>query len=247
MFLFLQKLLLILSPHSPQQSFQLYLQLASTADQCATTANDNTSQFQAIAYEFMAQAFTLYEDQITDSKAQCAAITSMVGTLLTCHYFNKDDYDALITKTTQYAAKLLKKPDQCHMVTLCSHLFASDTTNQAQRVLECLQRSLKIADASITSSSNHIYLFVEILDQYVYYYENQHPAITIKFVSGLISLIKEHLDSAAISSAVGVNISVGGGGSSLSEAHGYFRQILRYIQSKKEDPITKDRFEMIVC
>lgn len=47
----------------------------------------------------------------------------MVGALLGCRGFAEEDYDTLITKTTQYAAKLLKKPDQCRMVTMCSHLF----------------------------------------------------------------------------------------------------------------------------
>ena len=69
------------------------------------------------------QASILYEDELTDSKAQLRALISMVGTLLACRNFNQEDYDTLITKTTQYAAKLLKKPDQCRMVTLCSHLF----------------------------------------------------------------------------------------------------------------------------
>lgn len=71
------------------------------------------------------QAFILYEDELTDSKAQVRALTSMAGTLLSCQGFDPPDYDALATKTAQYAAKLLKKPDQCRMVTLCSHLFWS--------------------------------------------------------------------------------------------------------------------------
>jgi hypothetical protein len=46
----------------------------------------------------------------------------------------------------RYAAKLLKKPDQCRMVALCSHLFWVGPAADAQhyhdprRVLECLQR-----------------------------------------------------------------------------------------------------------
>ncbi len=69
------------------------------------------------------QAFILYEDELTDSKAQVRALVSIAGTLLSCEGFDPADYDALATKTAQYAAKLLKKPDQCRMVTLCSHLF----------------------------------------------------------------------------------------------------------------------------
>jgi vacuolar protein sorting-associated protein 35 len=40
-------------------------------------------------------------------------------------------------------------------------------------VLECLQRSLKIADVCM-SSSMHVHLFVEILNQYLYYFENDN-------------------------------------------------------------------------
>lgn len=35
---------------------------------------------EAIAYEFLSQAFSLYEDEISDSKAQLAAITLIVAT-----------------------------------------------------------------------------------------------------------------------------------------------------------------------
>merc|ERR1712238_59702 len=98
-------------------------------------------------------------------------------------------------------AKLLKKPDQCKMVTLVSHLFytgdANDPTayRNPQRVLECLQRSLKIADACSMASSSNVHLFIDILDNYVYYFEKENPLITEKFVSGLIALINEHLSS----------------------------------------------------
>ena len=124
----------------------------------------------------------------------------MVGTLLSCRNFSEEDYDTLITKTTQYGAKLLKKPDQCRMVTMCSHLFwvgkAEDEKHyhDARRVLECLQRSLKIADVCM-SSSMHVQLFVEILNQYLYYFENNNSVITVKYINGLISLINEHMEN----------------------------------------------------
>lgn len=83
----------------------------------------------------------------------------------------------LFTAAQQYANKLLKKPDQCRMVTLCSHLFwprdippvpvEGEETPEApvqrysdcERVLECMQRSLKIA--SVCNPN----IFVEILDR----------------------------------------------------------------------------------
>lgn len=113
-FQFMHEIVTAMAGSYPDLSLKLFLQCAQGADQC---------EFKAISYEFVSQAFILYEDELTDSKAQLRALISMVGTLLTCRNFDEGDYDALITKTTQYAAKLLKKPDQCRMVTLCSHLF----------------------------------------------------------------------------------------------------------------------------
>lgn len=103
----------------------------------------------------------------------------------------------------QYANKLLKKPDQSRMVTLCAHLFdpkhkagpmpeGADAATSAyysepDRVLECMQRSLKVASVSNTS------LFVEILDRYVYFFERENPAIKVSYLSGLVALINEQV------------------------------------------------------
>lgn len=126
-------------------------------------------------------------------------MVSMAGTLLSCQGFDPADYDALATKTAQYAAKLLKKPDQCRMVTLCSHLFWAPQDDvpgrrDARRVLECLQRSLKIADVCITGGVN-AQLFVEILNHYIYFFEADNPEIAGRYISGLVALINEHIES----------------------------------------------------
>ncbi len=65
----------------------------------------------------------------------------------------------------------------------------------ARRVLECLQKSLKIADACMTSSSSPINLFVEILDHYVAHFEKKCPTTTAKFITGIVALINEHVDN----------------------------------------------------
>jgi vacuolar protein sorting-associated protein 35 len=212
----------------PRFSLKLFLQAAITADKC---------QFKAIAYEFMSQAFILYEDELTDSKAQLQALILMVGTLLSCRNFESDDYDSLITKTTQYAAKLLKKPDQCKMVTLCSHLFyagaASDPNHyhDPKRVLECLQKALKIADGCMASSA-HVHLFVEILNQYLYYFELDNPAIQDKYLSGLIALINEHIDGMDHNEQ-------------RAEVEVTYRNTLKHIGRKKKDEKTKLKFQGI--
>ncbi|KAL7553060.1 hypothetical protein ACHAWF_016309 [Thalassiosira exigua] len=241
---FLQKKVAFLAPSNPELAFKLYLEIAVTTDLLSHSIQlDHPGaggEFSSIAYDFLTQAFLVYEDEISESQAQLRAITSIVGSILACRTFERTDYEALITKTAQYSAKLLKKPDQCRMVCLCSRLFyvvrQGDAYQNPQRVLECLQRGLKIADACSMASPSNVQLFVEILDYYVYYYEIENPAITDKFVSGLIALINEHFDS--ISAA---------GTSAVTEARDYYGQILDRIKRKKVDEATKTRFGVIVC
>eukprot|EP00984_Skeletonema_dohrnii_P025560 scaffold14728_cov100-Skeletonema_dohrnii-CCMP3373.AAC.6 len=118
------------------------------------------------------------------------------------------------------------------MVCLCSRLFyaggkdavAVNTYHNPQRVLECLQRGLKIADACSRQSSANIQLFVEILDYYVYYYEVGNPAITDKFVTECWS------DKVC---------------GCCWKAH--YGQIVDLIKKKKVEKETAERFGLIVC
>jgi vacuolar protein sorting-associated protein 35 len=89
--------------------------------QCALTAD--RSGLEAIAYEFLTQAFIVYEDQLTKCTQQVQALELMVGAVRQCTQMSEANYDTLATKLTQYAAKVLKKKEQCHMVAACAHLF----------------------------------------------------------------------------------------------------------------------------
>ncbi|PSN51043.1 Vacuolar protein sorting-associated protein 35 [Blattella germanica] len=68
---------------------------------------------ETVAYEFMSQAFSLYEDEISDSKAQLAAITLIVATFEQMSCFSEENHEPLRTQCALAASKLLKKPDQC--------------------------------------------------------------------------------------------------------------------------------------
>ncbi|MGH0143968.1 UNVERIFIED_CONTAM: hypothetical protein FKN15_002310 [Acipenser sinensis] len=80
---------------------------------------------ETVAYEFMSQAFSLYEDEISDSKAQLAAITLIIGTFERMKCFSEENHEPLRTQCALAASKLLKKPDQCRAVSICAHLFWS--------------------------------------------------------------------------------------------------------------------------
>ncbi|OIW28264.1 vacuolar protein sorting-associated protein 35 [Coniochaeta ligniaria NRRL 30616] len=181
---------------------------------CSCGQVADTTGFEEVAYEFFAQAFTVYEEAVSDSKAQFQAVCVISTALHQTRNFGKENYDTLITKCAQHASKLLRKPDQCRAVYLASHLWwatpnaANGETEETElyrdgkRVLECLQRALRVADSCMESATS-IELFVEILDRYVYYFDQRNESVTTKYLNGLIELIHSNLagnqqDSASI-------------------------------------------------
>lgn len=65
----------------------------------------------------------MYEDSISESRAQLQAIALIIGTLQGARVFGEDNYDTLITKAAVHGAKLLKKPHQATAVMLASHMW----------------------------------------------------------------------------------------------------------------------------
>ncbi|GAB2287640.1 Vacuolar protein sorting-associated protein 35B [Dionaea muscipula] len=208
------------SAPSPEVALRLYLQCAEAANDC---------DLEPIAYEFFTQAFILYEEEIADSKAQLTAIHLIIGTLQRMNVFGIENRDTLTHKATGYSAKLLKKPDQCRAVYACSHLFwvdDQDGIKDGERVLLCLKRSLRIANAAqqmanaTRGSSGPVTLFVEILNKYLYYFEKGNPQITSSSIQGLVELIKNEMQSETPAPETAANA--------------FFASTLRYIQFQKQ-------------
>ncbi|KAL2348635.1 hypothetical protein Fmac_002635 [Flemingia macrophylla] len=180
---------------APELALQLYLQCAEAANDC---------DLEPIAYEFFTQAYILYEEEISDSRAQITAIHLIIGTLQRMHVFGVENRDTLTHKATGYSAKLLKKPDQCRAVYACSHLFwvdDHDNMKDGERVLLCLKRALRIANAAqqmanaARGSTGSVMLFIEILNKYLYFFEKGNLQITVAAIQGLIELIMNEMQS----------------------------------------------------
>ncbi|KAI1638142.1 vacuolar protein sorting-associated protein 35 [Biscogniauxia mediterranea] len=183
---------------------------------CACGQTADMTGFEEVAYEYFAQAFTVYEEAVSDSKAQFQAVCVIASALHQTRNFGKENYDTLITKCALHGSKLLRKPDQCRAVYLASHLWwATPITaieesdeglyRDGKRVLECLQRALRVADSCMEQATS-IELFVEILDRYVYYFDQSNESVTTKYINGLIELIHSNLgtnqqESASIESS----------------------------------------------
>ncbi|KAJ8963966.1 hypothetical protein NQ314_005225 [Rhamnusium bicolor] len=173
---------------------RLFLQGALAIDQIGFENHET------VAYEFMSQAFSLYEDEISDSKAQLAAITLIVGTLEQISCFSEENSDPLRTQCALAASKLLKKPDQCRGVATCSHLFWSgkslasnrEETHDGKRVVECLKKGLRIAKQCMDICVQ-VQLFVELLNHYIYFFEKGNDQVDIEILNQLIKKIRDEL------------------------------------------------------
>ncbi|KAL4351896.1 hypothetical protein GQ457_06G035970 [Hibiscus cannabinus] len=205
---------------APELALQLYLQCAEAANDC---------DLEPVAYEFFTQAFILYEEEISDSRAQITAIHLIIGTLQRMHVFGVENRDTLTHKATGYSAKLLKKPDQCRAVYACSHLFwvdDQDNVKDGERVLLCLKRALRIANAAqqmsnaARGSTGSVTLFVEILNKYLYFFEKGNPQINVAAIQSLIELVTTEMQS----------------DSSTPDpaADAFFSSTLRYIEFQKQ-------------
>jgi len=123
MFEFIHRSISDFPPEAAAVALRLNLQAAQAADACG---------LDQIAYEFVTQAFILYEDELPESKAQAAAIAVAVGTLRGMRSLSPENHETLSAKATQYSAKLLKKPDQVRAVTRASHLFWAPAEAEAE-------------------------------------------------------------------------------------------------------------------
>ncbi|XP_031339973.1 vacuolar protein sorting-associated protein 35 isoform X1 [Photinus pyralis] len=185
---------------------------------------------ETVAYEFLSQAFSLYEDEISDSKAQLAAITLIVGTLEQISCFSEENAEPLRTQCALAASKLLKKPDQCRGVATCSHLFWSgkslasnrEETHDGKRVVECLKKGLRIAKQCMDISVQ-VQLYVELLNHYIYFFEKGNDQISVQVLNQVVGKIKEELPNLESSDET-------------EQITKHFNNTLEHVKSRMESP-----------
>lgn len=203
---------------APSIALRLFLLAAQIADECG---------FEDLTYDFYVEAFSVYEESISESRAQLQAITLIIGTLQGARVFGVDNYDTLITKAALHGAKLLKKPHQATAVNLASHLWWQEPPPEEEAApspKEPEKAALKAeGDAESVKAYPHqdskrvleclqkalriansateeivtVQLYCDTLDQYLFYLDRGAEAVTPKFVNSLVELITSAIDSIA--------------------------------------------------
>jgi len=120
----------------------------------------NTTDLEDIAYEFMTNAFTIFEEEISETDAKVAALNLITTTLYNITCFGAENFNTLCSNCISYHGKLLKKNLQAEAVTTASHLFYCPFRKEGNKVMEQLRKALKLAEACITSKPENLYVLV---------------------------------------------------------------------------------------
>lgn len=119
----------------------------------------------------------------------------IISALYQTSVFTKENYETLTSKCTTHSARLLKRADQCRGLLMASHLYwvqdekkrdeAKSAYKDPKRTLECIQRSLKIAD-SVSDHAISVHLFVDVLEKCLWYYERKHESVNFYYSFSLL-------------------------------------------------------------
>ena len=122
-----------LSSHYPEVTLRLLLQGCL----CINSIFDKSNHLEDLAYDFASHALLVYQDELSDSEARFSSINLIVSTLSHLRCFNQENQDTLCTNTAQYCNKLLKKPNQCSAISMCTHLFMNHGPVCPERLSPC--------------------------------------------------------------------------------------------------------------
>ncbi len=171
----------------PETALRLALKTAAVADRYG-------QKLEPIAYEFLTQAFIAYEDEITDSREQVTAIGLIISALDTFTCFSDENWQTLVTRSMQHSSQLLRKDDKARAVAKCAHLFwpsGGDEETKARRneekLMKYLKRALKTANDVMNGKKR---LFVEILNEILFFFERRVAVVTPEYLQSLMSLIE---------------------------------------------------------
>ncbi|KAJ2357055.1 retromer complex subunit Vps35 [Coemansia erecta] len=102
-------------------ALQLFL-MAAQAASVSVAFRDNAALEEA-AYEFVVQAFTIYEEHINESRAQYQALVLVINALHASRNFSAENYETLAAKCVQHGTRLLKRTDQSRVAYACAQLW----------------------------------------------------------------------------------------------------------------------------
>ncbi|KAL7070964.1 hypothetical protein ACQ4LE_010101, partial [Meloidogyne hapla] len=190
----------------PALALRFYLQSAIISDRIDF---DKTSE---ITYEFISKAFSVYEEEISESREQVQSLTLLIATITQIKSLVDESHEPLRNQCALYASKLLKRPDQAQMICLVARVFwyskvcflifffiifeVSDLNGECKkdglRTAECLKKATKIASQCMEELMQ-CSLFMHILIVKIHFFEENCLEVTRESIEELILRLREAL------------------------------------------------------
>jgi vacuolar protein sorting-associated protein 35 len=238
-FAFVEATILKIGEVNKEVMVKLLLDAALAVDSCIQAGKEE-DDYGPVVIAFLNQSCDSFENNSFDPEAQVRCIYAIAGALQKLGSVDGTIYESTTTKVAQFAARVIEKPQQCRLIAVCAHLFYPvnagllEKYNNAQRSLECLQRCLKLADACTSLNPSHVTLFVDLLEDYIVFFEAKNPLVTDGYITGLLALIKEHLNTTGMIETI------------PREAKVHFVELIEYIKDRKNDTTTSELFASVV-
>ena len=142
----------------------------------------------------MTTAFQIFEEDISESEPKIQALNCITTTMYSLTCFGSENFDTLCASCISYNGTILKKNLQAEAIKVSSHLFYCPFKKAGHKVMEQLRKALKIAEACCNSKPENLYVLVQILNTYVYYFQTESEFMTSTDINDLFHFIKEIVD-----------------------------------------------------
>jgi len=204
-----------LQPHNPTEALQASLISAVQVQSMLQSGN-------TISYEYLKMVLQIMEEHL-DGKDTFQAILQIVGVLPNI-LLSEDNREHVVTHVTKMASRLLATHEMVRAVAACSHLQWTKDGQHRDPVLvmQCLEKALKELHKKISDKPQLVVVLCEILDKYIYYFEQGIEECNVQKMSLLMEMILTHIAACKEAKT----------NAEARRAESHLREILSYISRK---------------
>ncbi|CAJ0920055.1 unnamed protein product, partial [Mesorhabditis belari] len=182
---------LITTGEMTQLPLNLYLEGAIVANRIKFSENA------MVVYEFISKALSVLEDEIADSRERLSALALVTNSVLKVDCLASENWEPLVGQIILAGSKMFKKADQVRTLCSAASLYWKGKVAESEgelrngnKVTEILKKSAKVA-AQCMEPLVQQQLFVHLLNQYYYFYEDGCTVISPDVLSELISRTRD--------------------------------------------------------
>lgn len=162
---------------------KLFLQAALSASK--TKIRDH----ETFAYNFISQAFSIYEEEIVESKQQLAFLLLMIGSLKEINFKQEENSNPLRSQCSLNSSKLVKKSDQVKAILNSTVLFFNDNLLESNGI-KLIRKCIKITTTTLDQELQ-VQLYVDILSHLTLFVKSKNKNDILDLVNGLKEKIEE--------------------------------------------------------